>query len=187
MSLSKIQLKSEGYHFYRINKGRHFCSIKTRKLFNITYKPTHLFIETILTDSCIYTLPNLTDQEDLNKIYGVSWGLHHHYSIRLSFMYNTTSKNIDYYAYWYNRYQNKTFNYQYLGSIDLKKQRIIAVSMDFDYENNKIVIRDYTNLVNRITEIPFKYPKIKLGYVLQPYFGGEPYSAPQNIDLYVRT
>lgn len=119
------------------------------------------------------------DDFAINKIYGVSFGYHHHNSVRLGWTPSEKSGEYDLYLYVYN---NKERWNTYIGSFNC--DRFIFASFNFDVENDKCELR-FGEKEFYSVGFNFNYPKFKHGYILNPYFGGKKVSPwEMNIKIY---
>lgn len=165
---------------YRIKKGRHNN--------NLIFKD-HIFLpkpyfgkkkHTIrfrFDQSCVYNLHN-DNQYDINKLWGYSFGHHHINSFRIGFNYSLLYQSMDIHVYWYNEGNR---GYSHLCFADINEYTELEIQND--YKNNYIVIT-HPKEKNFKWTIPFKFPKIKLGYYLDLWIGGdEPAQQDMNIEL----
>jgi hypothetical protein len=133
-----------------------------------------LCFEVTFTNSCAYSLPP-EDQEDTNKLFGFSNGMHHNNSARFGWYY--LNNKIQLLAYFYN---NKQRNSTHITSLELNKPYQLCLIAHKDYYEF-VVESDYA--VVALIEVP-KTTKNKLGYKLWPYFGGNN-TSPQDIYIHM--
>jgi len=80
-----------------IREGRHRSNIS---FFVPFINKCMMSYSVVFTNSCEYDLVN-NDQYDINKIFGLSFGLHHKNSARFGWRWNTEKKKIEILAYVY--------------------------------------------------------------------------------------
>jgi hypothetical protein len=152
---------------YTIKKGEHYSThlfkpyLGFKKEFNLTIQ---------FTDSCRYNLGDI-DQLDINKLFGVSFGDHQKNSIRIGWNYNLFTDKIDVFSY---VYEGGVRKYEKIEEVFINE--IFTLKLDLNFTNNAFSIISDTTIYFR----EFGYPKMKLGYYLYPYFGGNK-PAPQDI------
>lgn len=156
---------------YTIKQGGHYSTH--------TFKPylglkKEFLITVQFTDSCRYNLGDI-DQLDINKLWGVSFGLHEKNSIRIGWAYNTFTDKIDLYYY---IYENGIRKYQKFSECFINE--IVTLKL---YLNNDNFYLEKNNTWDAV-EVPYVYPSLKLGYYLFPYFGGNEV-APHDIIIYL--
>jgi len=157
---------------FTIKKDQHFNNQFCFKMLNLLNISKNQAFTTTFTNSCIYTLPN-SDQEDINKLFGFSCGMHHKNSARFGWSY--INNKIQLWAYYYNDTQR--YN-TYITSLELNKPyQLYLNALESYYEF--LVEHDYA-VVARI-KVPRKNKKT-IGYNLWPYFGGNN-SAPHDIKI----
>ena len=138
---------------------------------------TRLSNEVIFTDSCLYQFDDV-DQLDTNKLFGLSYGLHHNNSIR--FGWRADNNKIKLSLYCYNDSKRSMID---ICNVDINN----IIKLNFEYDSKKLQIvaivevKDATYMVTH----PFKMPKFKLGYHLWPYFGGNK-TAPHEIHIWLK-
>jgi hypothetical protein len=126
----------------------------------------------VFSESCAYDLGN-SDQQDWNKLFGLSFGgFHHQNSVRYVWRYNTTLKLIEIGAYWYEdgvrnskRFFHAEIGKKYDMEITVTRSRYL-----FSVRNEKLFMG-----------VP-KKPTKPWGYQLGLYFGGNQV-APHNIKV----
>lgn len=156
---------------YTIKKGRHFAGFRFPKFHNAL--ETLEFVA-IFDKSCLYHF-GTEDDLDVNKLYGISWGLHHESSVRIGWNIDRRfdTERIALYTY---TYCKGIRNFNYIASVDFNKP--IQVNIHFDYEGNKFYVMlnpcyVENNLSKRIFyKENYNYPDFKIGFRLNPYFGG---------------
>lgn len=149
---------------YTIEEGKHF----TPFINHFTKFPLHIKKRSLHTTFSFnmtnrYQHPDPTDQQDTNKLVGLSWGYHMKDSFRIGYFYNPSTQLYHVEAYIHNNYQ--VSHYPLLKTKEYIKTTITTI---FLYQSNLISI----SIGDTIFSIPFNYPTLKVGYYLYPYFGG---------------
>lgn len=144
---------------YIIKEGKHRSGIYFRP--HLSCKSLDYTVN--FNSNCIYDLGNV-NQLDVNKLIGISYGLHHTNSAR--FGWNAVGKQIELWAYCY---VNKKRIFVSLGKIDTEK----------DY-NLKLTVTDSSYIFSVFSKdsmightVINKSATISFGYYLFPYFGGD--------------
>ena len=112
--------------------------------------------------SCIYSF-NDVDDYDINKLCGVSFGYHHNNSVRYGW--RAVGNKIELSAY---IYENKERIMESIGLVDTNKFYNIKLFILDD----KYVFKIYDNGTLLYTKEVATSKKLRLGYHLFPYFGG---------------
>ncbi len=169
---------------FLIKKGNHYCFHLPKLYFG---KKNVFEVRFILDEGCKYDLGD-ADNADINKLWGVSFGMHHKNSFRLGWNVigsdtsatpNTMGdKSL---ALFYYAYNDGVLKYEQIGVIN--QGQLGNYLIKFDFDNNRIAI---TNIFNDSLPqyFPYTFPKFKLGYFLFPYFGGNR-KATSDISIYV--
>lgn len=142
-----------------IKKGKHRSGIYFRPHLNCK----SLDCNVTFNSNCIYDLGNV-NQFDINKLIGVSYGLHHKNSAR--FGWNAVGDQIKLWAYCY--IDSKRV-FTSLGKIDVEKQYNLKLTVTDNSYIFSVFDEDSMighTLINKSTTISF-------GYFLFPYFGGD--------------
>lgn len=172
---------------YVIPKGFHISHV----LPSFWRKLSVLDFDFVFTSNCIYDL-NDQHNQDVNKLYGVSFGLIHNTttlwgrlfksranSFRIGWNCALQNRKIQLYAYYYN---NGVRHIEYIGDADLNKS--YNTKIYFDRVNNCIVVdinsmkmstRDAASSTvdNAHGSYKFDFNKSpKWGILLKPFFGG---------------
>lgn len=160
------------FKIWEINEGNHYCnnffrfrpySFKARVSYNVIFAP-----------SCEYYLPS-PDNLDLNKLFGMSFGLHHIDSARYGWRYNGKTKEIDIHSYCYIKGK---LTYSFICSLKFNTQyRLTIVKLEGKYSFIATLENDIIKQVN----IPRSFSP-DYGYELFPYFGGNNV-APHDIKI----
>ena len=154
---------------YLIKKGKHRSGFYFSPQFDIK----HIKRKILFKENCIYKFGDV-DDFDINKLFGVSFGMHHTNSVR--FGWNTDGDQIGIYNYYYKS-----------GKRFMTKMISIPTETEFLFE---IIIRDYyyeLRIINTDGQLigwsNVSKPKTtKWSYHLFPYFGGNKV-APHNMEI----
>lgn len=159
---------------FTTKQGQHYSDQLLYKIANCINNTNRLAFVVTFTNSCAYTLPK-EDQEDINKLFGFSNGLHHKNSARFGWCY--LNGKIQLWAYFYNNGQRK---HTYITSLEFNKPyQLYLTAHDDHYEF--MVDDDYTAVA--LIKVP-KTTANQLGYRLWPYFGGNN-ASPQDIKIHL--
>jgi hypothetical protein len=166
-----IVIVPDSFITYLIKSGNNFCE-------GNTYPPTNLsFIRfrAILDSSCIYTTQDPSNQEDINKLYGISDCNSHHQTNSARVGWNWTRDSMRIHAYCYAGTQR---SYKELGVVSINKAfecKITILPGKYVFELN-----GKTDTMTRgCNDAAAK------GYKLLPYFGGnEP--SPHDMKVKIR-
>lgn len=163
------KIKEGKHRAYPLSLGIHLCKIQE-------------LYEVIFDDSCRYDLGSI-DQEDTNKLFGWSYGLHHNNSVRVGWRYNKESDDIELLLYIYEDGKRDIIELEQLNiPIGEKWYLSLAsnsygVSLDVRHKNDETVYgRAYS--INRVF-------KPKWGYNLGLWFGGNN-SAPKDMRIWLK-
>lgn len=163
---------------YTISKGSHRSGI----YFVPHYNKRELTYDVMFDDTCRYTL-NKTDQFDINKLFGLSYGFHHHNSVRFGWRnLNATSNKIEILAYCYvngTRLRERGTNL-YLGLVTTNKYYTFSIKTT----NNSYTLSVSNNNGTVTTKDITHNNTYKWGYQLYPYFGGN-CPAPHNMNIFL--
>jgi hypothetical protein len=157
---------------FTIKKDKHFSNQFFYKLINFVNTDKTLVFDVTFTDSCCYHLSS-EDQTDINKLFEFSHGLHHNNSARFGWSFLDNKMRL--WAYCYNSGQRLA---TYITSVELNKQYQLYINA---HETNHEFIVKCDNKIKATVKVP-KSSKIKFGYKLWPYFGGNN-PAPHNINI----
>lgn len=159
-----------GYSTWLIKKDNHYAETGSYSKFNGTI----IQFKAIFDSSAIYQTKLASNQNDINKLYGVAdCGTHHHEnSARFGWRWN--GENIEIFAYYY---VNKVRNSVKLGNATIGQENRYVLSI----EGNQYVFQfnEKVTKVNRHCDIP-EFD----GYLLYPYFGGDE-TAPHDISIHL--
>ncbi len=167
---------------YLIKKGKHYCFHFPKFHFG---KKKEFDVRFIFNSGCKYDF-NSDFNYDINKLWGLSFGLHHRDSFRIGWnSYGTNgemnSKDGKYIALFYYAYNKGVRTYFQIGAIREGSLGKYKITLDFD--NNTIIVSNEFSDDQPII-FPFAFPKFKWGYYLFPYFGGYRRS-PDNMKIYL--
>ena len=159
---------------FTIEEGHHYsqgCHIKLHAGL------TSLSKEVIFTDSCLYQFDD-ADQLDINKLSGLSYGLHHKNSIRFGWRADNGSIKLSLYCY-----NNGKRSMLDICNVNVNN----TVKLKFEYDSKKLQIVASVEINDNIYGVrqAFKMPKFKFGYFLWPYFGGNK-SAPHEMHIWLK-
>ena len=161
---------------FTIKKGNHYKSKLNVRLHG---DMSHVNFSVNFNTNCWYPYEN-DNSNDINKLYGISFGYHHIDSVRFGWKPDFNNINdIELYAYCYNggeRYWEKIGN--------CKAANIYEMSIIFSLNDAIFAIfsKDHTSM---IVTVPFKKPDFRYGYYLYPYFGGNNV-APNDITIHLQ-
>ena len=160
---------------YEIRKGHHRSGV----FFDLRLFDYNLNFDFLFEENC-YFQPIEEDDFDINKLYGFSYGLHHKDSIRLGWRPSKNEGKIEVFIYYYN---NGKRDWKYLS--DVGTDRVYNCSIELF--NDSFIVKINDSLGNNMSSelIDFQFPKIKWGYYLFPYFGGNK-TAPKDMAIWVR-
>lgn len=156
----KKYLIPEGWH-YSIHLPRPYFG---KKVFRYEFE---------FTEDCIYDLPGTKDDDDVNKLGGFSFGYHKHHSIRIGWVYNLKTQEID--LYWY-VYEDGFRRFKKFDSCKIKERKVVDLILTPDAQT--FIMK--SNNVDVI--VPYRFPDTLVGYYLAPYFGG---NIPAQHDTYL--
>ena len=166
------EINDLGYRVYTIPKGEH----SSGSFFNHPDNSRIIF-DFILDESAIYQTEIPENQDDVNKIYGMSdFGrIHQKYSIRLGWRYINGQIELCWLRHEEGRHSSAT-----IRTIELNESYNAVINITTFYY--QIVIDGDTTLVRRRPE---GYWGAVRRYYLYPYFGGNEF-APHDITIQIR-
>lgn len=136
---------------YLIRKGTH-SSFHFPKLL---WDTKAIGLKFKFNSSCVYITDDKNNQNDWNKLFGYSRGIHHFNSVRVGWRWNPSKQKIEIAEYYY-----------------INGERIVVpIDMSIEFEKEYSYILHFDN-------------GCKLGYLLFPYFGGNE-SAKNDITIEV--
>lgn len=149
---------------YTIKQGNHYANGLNFKLHNNLHQ---LNFKAKLSSNCLYQFED-EDNFDINKVYGVTWGLtNDDNSFRIGWNCESNNGKIQYFAY---MHIDGTMDYEYL--FEEYPEVIINFHIEFDRNNN--VIRIYRLDINMMPfNVNYPFEDVStMGYYNFPYFGG---------------
>lgn len=146
---------------FTIKNGSHYSNQFWYKLLNFFNFKSNLTYEVIFNVTSIYKFPNV-DQQDINKLFGYSNGMHHNNSSR--FGWNYDGQDLILWAYYYNSGQLK---YKQLTKIEFGETYQLSIYNE-NSACNFIVRKNNKLAVTLIVDSNSN----SIGYKLWPYFGG---------------
>ncbi len=151
-----------------IRKGWHYSLSNLLARFKIHKGVAPISVNFNLSDTCWFPYKD-TDDNDINKLFGYSFGWHHKNSIRVGWVPNFTKKD-KICLYFYN-YNNGQRTMEAFADVWCCLDYTIVISVD---EKGKSCVFDLyrKGSLEKERSVTFTVPKKKLGYYLWPYFGG---------------
>lgn len=150
---------------YTIKQGAHYANGLNFKLHSNLHQ---LNFKAKLSSNCLYHLGN-TDDFDINKVYGVTWGLtNDDNSFRIGWNCESNNGLIQYFAY---MHIDGTMDEEFL--FEESPEVVINFHVEFDRDNDKILVYrlDLGSLEAYAINYPFENVSA-MGYYNFPYFGG---------------
>lgn len=162
--------------FCKIQKGKHYSSCSTLK-FHFNKKSIKFNIS--FSDDCIYNLES-SDQFDINKLFGLSYGLHHKNSARFGWRWNLEKKKFEILAYVYR--DGKRINEWEEDILIAEIKPVLIYEMEIIKDNENYIFTVTTTNRKNIYKKTIKCGNEcnDFGYHLFPYFGGNQ-KAPHNM------
>ena len=150
---------------YSIDAKKHYSSFLYKlERFPFHYKQQSLTIYLRFNQTNKYILPSIPDQQDINKLCGLSWGDHGKNSARLGYWYDPNQDTFKLYLFLHKNSKQSWYHLQ-----DIPVDKLTTLKFTFDYQSNTIT----ASCKDKTICIRFNYPKFKGGYYLYPYFGGD--------------
>ena len=163
---------------YVIKKGNHYCSISIfERIAAIGWKVNRYQVRFVLETTCWWASPRNNDDNDLNKLTGISYGLNDHSnSVRLTWAPDFTSNGrIKIYGYVYDeKTTDPKFTYQYITSVQTGQSCDGLIEVQGN--KYKITVNGVSVLMDNL------HPDSSLCFRLYPYFGGNN-TAPQDMAI----
>ncbi len=160
---------------FLIKKGKHYSFHFPKFHFG---RDKEFEVRFIFNTGCKYDLGN-DDNYDINKLWGLSFGLHHKNSFRIGW--NAVGAGKKSLSIFYYAYNNGVRTFEQIGIID--EDNLGKYKVKLDYDNNRIAISN--EFVDDFPKyFPYTFPKFKWGYYLFPYFGGNN-KAPRNMTIHL--
>lgn len=142
------------------------------------FKQSHsLSYEVVFTDSCKYDIGS--DQSDINKLFGFSYGFHHNQSDRIGWRWNPSLNKIELLLYSYEQKVRRSFK---LTEVALNTLNIIELEVYLNglYRHISIKINNETYAFCLLQD------PVNWGYTLGLYFGGNR-TAPHNMNILINS
>ena len=161
------------YKPFNIKKGSHYSGFRFKPL----WKKKDFRIEVVFTDECAYPSFGDVDDFDINKLYGISWGMHHTNSYRIGWRSDQNGGIIlsDYY------YVNGERKYNDICTVPTNRN----VTIDFTEDSDRIGKTTINTLKIHGESVVEINNKCKWGYTLFPFFGGNK-SAPNDMEILLK-
>lgn len=148
---------------YTIKQGNHYCNGLNFKLHNNLHQ---LNFKAKLSSNCLYQFGDVDDY-DINKVYGVTWGLtNDNNSFRIGWNCEKNNGLIQYFAY---MHIGGTMEVEPL--FEFPPDEVINFHIEFLREENMIGIYNLNDMHQWSIDYPFGGVS-KTGYYNFPYFGG---------------
>lgn len=159
-----------GYSTWLIKKDKHYPETGSYSKFNGTI----IQFKAIFDSSAIYQTKLSSNQNDINKLYGVAdCGTHHHEnSARFGWRWN--GQTVEIFAYYY---VNKVRNFVKLGNAGIGEENRYVISIEGDQ-----YVFQYNDKITKVKR-HCDSPSFD-GYLLYPYFGGDE-TAPHDISIHI--
>lgn len=160
---------------YKIKKNRHYSQWTMPQL-HLHASGFKIIVK--FSENCIYNKSELGyDWADINKLYGLGFGLNHHNnSFRIGW--RAEGKKIHLFSYWYD---NHKLNYDSIGIINVNEE--YAITVNFGTKKTNVTVFNKNSITYMYNTIIFnRYNKCFFGFVLNPYFGGNK-TAPHDMEI----
>lgn len=159
---------------YKISRNSHYCNFSG---INFHFGKLDFSRKVIFHESCYYDFLN-GNSYDVNKLCGLSHGIHLEDSVRFGWLPNfKKKKKIEVYGYLHN-----------IGIITFAKICDVDVNTEIDikwkYLNEKIIFSVYNGKESFNVDMMYNKPNFLLGYYLNPYFGGDN-TAPRDMKIFI--
>lgn len=154
---------------FNINKGRHWPRILGRLLSYGLFFGKSMNRTIGFYPNCKYDMPGTYDDEDVNKLFGVSFTVDDHIdSARVGWYYNSELMKFILVAYCY---VNKRRIVEFLGEFNLFDMP--NVQIDFERSYYRFTVKEVLKSNDAISTIRVsKWHRKTVGYKLGVYFGG---------------
>lgn len=167
---------------WTIFKGWHFSLSNILSRFKLRRGTAPISVDLNFHESCWFKYKD-ADDNDVNKLVGVSFGRHHTNSVRVGWVPNFDKKDkIALYFYTYNNGIRSIVKFKEIWC-GLNYTLIIR----FSEKENTCTFNLYRkDFLENEKAIPFVIPKTTLGYYLWPYFGGNktaPHTMKMGLDV----
>ena len=137
---------------------------------SILWRPQRIRYDVTFTESCRYDIS--AEQADINKLFGIGYLPHHHdNSVRFGWRYLDKVDMVEILAYWYD---NGVRGWWHLCAVEIGKQWRYDLTIGQSNHSLHVVGKS----------VPYIVPvqPRRVGYLLQPYFGGN-MTAPHDIEI----
>jgi len=162
---------------YTILKNWHYAFFLFERLFGWYYGRQLFLIKFKFSNECWWGAPRNIDDQDLNKLIGLSFGYIHKNSVRLAWKPNFDKPNIiSVFAYIYDSSSNK-FISKYMCDVETNKDYMCYLNLHDSEEYVFNVLGIGTYEIDNITKDK------KIQKLLYPYFGGNN-AAPQKMKIW---
>ena len=122
-----------------------------------------------------------TDQTDINKMFGFSYGYHHHNSDRIGWRYTPNKNQVEILLYSYDQKKVIKKHITFVDLNDVIKIGLTVIKDHYTKERNVIVYLYQNNSFSHFNYV-FYCPSSVINYSLGWYFGGNR-CAPHNIKI----
>lgn len=165
---------------FKIKKGKHK---------SVFFKPKFHFFKNQFckriefNKSAKYQLDNI-DQFDINKLFGISYGLHHRNSARFGWRWSMRMEKIEILAYVYRdgKRVNEWDENIYICDIEPNSKYNMEIKKENGYYNFKVE----NETLEKVYTLKIKHGECPFwGYELFPYFGGNN-TAPHQIEIAIK-
>jgi hypothetical protein len=149
-----------------IEKGTH----SPLRMPPMLWRPQRIRYDVTFTESCRYDIG--AEQADINKLFGVGYLPHHHdNSVRFGWRYLDKVDMVEILAYWYNDGERAWWH---LCAVEIGKQWRYDLTVGQSNHSLHVVGKSVPYIVQ-------VQPR-RVGYLLQPYFGGN-MTAPHDMEI----
>jgi hypothetical protein len=160
---------------YVIYKNNHYCTPR----FTQTDRDIVAMRFYVQFDSSVVYKINDADSNDINKVYGYSYGLHHDKSIRLGFNWKSNQLMLHNYCY----FNGKSYGKRVKGVFKLNVPIFCALYFTGEKESTVSLVQEGRAYALTIVDpINAGFVATDLNYYLYPYFGGQKV-APRDIKI----
>ncbi len=163
---------------YRIKKGDHYCSVSIfERLGAIGWKINKYQVRFVLHNACWWAPPRNTDDNGLNKLTGISFGLNdHNNSVRFAWIPDfAVSGKINIHGYTYDdQATTPKFTSRFITPVQVGQS--CEASIEMVGNQYKLTVNGVTIFMDNL------HPDSSLCFRLYPYFGGNN-TAPQDMAI----
>jgi len=158
---------------YFIGKGKHYANDDSTTLVIVNTNEQKFAVK--FDSSAIYQTVLLSNQADINKLYGFSDNQAFHQQFSARFGWNWLNNGLHLWAYDYN---NSNREYKDLGAVAIGKEIICSIKVAGD--TYVFAVDGKETVMPRAATTATGY-----GYKLFPYFGGDE-TAPHDITIFIK-